>query len=253
MSFRFAPTVSLLTVDDQLRTLHDLPTTHPGRARLRARIIESQLPLAGRLARRFRGKGEPVEDLVQTARAALVKAVDAFDPGHGTPFVGFAIPNIVGSLKHHFRDFAWTMKVPRSTQELIGDLTAAAEELTHRHARPPTIAELATHLRADQSAVRDAMGAVHAYHLVSLDAPNPRTAHVETGITDEPGFAAVDDHLWLRPAIIGLPPRERRILVMRFFLHMSQAEIGAEIGVSQMQVSRLLAKALKRLHTALSG
>lgn len=243
------------SADEQLRLLSSLPVCDPAHSRLRSQVIEAQLPMARRLASRFRGKGEPLEDLYQSAYTALIKAVDRFDPGCGVPFAAFAIPCITGGLKCHFRDHTWTMRVPRSTQELVHSLSGAADELTQRLKREPTTAELAVHVGVAPAAVLAGRRAVHAYRPVSLDVPDAdgsRRGLMEVLGGDDPGFAAVDERLRLVPALGALPDRERRILAMYFYRGMTQAQIGAAIGISQMQISRLLSKALGRLRATMA-
>jgi RNA polymerase sigma-B factor len=230
-----------------------LPAEHPDRAKLRARAIEQNLPMAGRLARRYAGRGELLDDLTQVAAVALINAVDRYDPSRQVPFAGFAIPSILGALKRHFRDTTWAMRVPRSIQELAPRVPAAADELGQQRGRTPTTAELAAYLQATVDDVLAAVGAWQNYRLTSLNTPNPITG---TDVIDviggiDPRYAGVDDHLSLQPLFAELPLRERRILTMRFYDHMNQTQIAAEIGVSQMHVSRLLRQTLARLRAAM--
>ena len=230
-----------------------LPAGHPDRAKLRARAIEMNLPMAGRLARRYAGRGELGDDLAQVAAVALINAVDRYDPSRQVPFAGFAIPSILGALKRHFRDTAWAMRVPRPIQELALKVPAVADELGHQWGRTPTTAELADYLQVSADDVRSAVGAWHNYRLPSLNTPHPDTG---TDLVDvvggiDPRYAGIDDHLSLQPLVAQLPLRERRILTMRFYEHMNQTQIAAEIGVSQMHVSRLLRQTLTRLRAAM--
>ncbi len=244
------------TTEELLRQHDDLPADHPYRARLRALIIEKNLPLANRLARRYAGRGELLDDLTQVAALALVKAVDGYDPSRQIAFARYAIPSILGALKRHFRDTAWGMRVPRSTQELARHLASATGELSQQLGRPPTPAELAGHLHVNVDELMAAIGASQAYHLASLNAPHAGTDSVELidliGGTD-PRYDGVDDQLSVRPLFAALPLRERRIVVMRFYGQMSQARIAAEVGLSQMQVSRLLRQSLTRLRAGMPG
>jgi RNA polymerase sigma-B factor len=244
-----APTEELLRQRDRL------PAEHPDRVKLRARAIEENLPMAGRLARRYAGRGELRDDLAQVAAVALINAVDRYDPSRQVPFAGFAIPSILGALKRHFRDTAWAMRVPRSMQQLALRVPAAAEELGQQRGCTPTTAELADHLQVTADDVLAAVGAWHNYRLPSLNAPHPDTGadlvDVIGGI--DPRYAGIDDHVSLQPLFAELPLRERRILTMRFYEHMNQSQIAAEIGVSQMHVSRLLKQTLARLRAAMPG
>lgn len=244
-----ATTAQLLSQRD------DLPADHPDRAKLRARAIEENLPMANRLARRYTGRGELLDDLAQVAALALIKAVDRYDPSRQIPFRAYAVPSILGALKRHFRD-ASAMRLPRSTQELVQEAATATGELSQQRGRTPTPAELADHLHVNLDNLLVAMGARQAYHLASLNAPHAGTDSAELidliGDTD-PGYAGVDDRLSLQPFLAALPLRERRILTMRFYRQMSQTRIAAEVGLSQMHVSRLLRRSLAQLRAAMPG
>lgn len=240
------------TTEQLLRRRDDLPAGHLDRALLRARAIEENLPMANRLARRYAGRGELLDDLAQVAALALITAVDRYDPGRQVPFAAYAVPSILGALKRHFRDTTWAMRVPRSTQELTREVVIATDELSQRQGRHPTSAELADHLHVSVEELRAAVGAFHVYNLVSLNAPHTTDAGIDRidllgGV--DPSYAGVDDNLTLRLLLATIPPRERRILAMRFFDHMTQTQIAAEFGLSQMHVSRLLKRTLTRLRT----
>ncbi|SCL27354.1 SigB/SigF/SigG family RNA polymerase sigma factor [Micromonospora inyonensis] len=233
--------------------LHQLAALHgddPRRARLRDRIIEDRLPLASRLARRYTGRGEPYDDLAQVAALALVRAVDGFDASRGSPFSSYAVPTILGALRRHFRDSTWAIRAPRKVQELNSSVRAATGELTQRHGHHPSAVELADHLEVGVNDILAAVTAAQAYRLVSLDAPRPGADDLAAldriGAVD-PEFARVDDRLALSLLVAPLPPRERRILAMRFHGHMTQEQIANEVGLSQMHVSRLLTRSLARL------
>jgi RNA polymerase sigma-B factor len=224
----------------------------PDRTRLRTRIIEGNLPMARRLARRYTGRGEPYDDLSQVAALALVKAVDGFDVSRGVPFSCYAVPTILGALRRHFRDTTWALRVPRRAQELNSMVRAATGDLTQRQRHHPSTAELADHLDVSVDEVLAALVAAQAYRLASLNAPHPGARDVEAGEligAVDPGYAAVDDHLTLLPLLAALAPRERRILTMWFYRHMTQARIASEVGLSQMHVSRLLKRSLAQLRT----
>lgn len=249
-----APTTeALLTQRDRL------PAGHPDRAGLRTRAIEANLPMARRLARRYAGRGEALEDLTQVAAMALVKAVDGFDPSRPTPFVGYAVPSILGALKRHFRDAGWVMRVPRSTQEMVRLVRGGTADLTHQLSRRPTAAETALHLEVTVAVVQDAVAAAQVYRLDSLDvladrpdgAPSVTLARA-TAVVD-PGFTEVDDRMMLGTFVAAMPARDRQILTMRYYNEMTQATIATEIGVSQMHVSRLLKLALTQLRHSIDG
>ncbi|WP_155370558.1 SigB/SigF/SigG family RNA polymerase sigma factor [Catellatospora vulcania] len=240
---------------EQLLSLRDgLPPDHPDRARIRSRVIEEHLPMAGRLARRFAGRGELIEDLAQVAALALIKAVDGYDPGQQVPFTGYAVPFILGALKRHFRDAAWGMRVPRAVKELGPQVATAAHELSQQRGHLPTAAEIAEHLHVALADVLTAMEAWHAYRVLSLNTSPAGSAGVD--LIDSIGevdrrYTAVEDRMCLRPVLAAIPPRDRRILALRVYARMSQSEIAEEVGLSQMHVSRLLKRTLERLREQL--
>jgi RNA polymerase sigma-B factor len=239
-----------------LRTLAVLPEQHPSREALRQQAIEAWLPLAQHLAHRFSGRGEPVEDLVQTATVGLIKAVDKFDPDRGVEFAAYAVPTIVGEIKRHFRDHTWDVRVPRRLQELRLVIGEAAGTLAQQLGRSPTIADLAGHLGLTEEEVIEGLEGARAYHAVSLQTPSP-TGDGGTELGDLLGAEDGDLELAelrvaLAPALATLTEREQRILVMRFYGNMTQSQIAERIGISQMHVSRLLARALASLRGELS-
>jgi len=219
-------------------------------------LVRFALPFAGRLARRYRGRGEPLEDLEQVARLGLVNAVDRYDPERGS-FTAYAAITIVGEIKRHFRDKGWAVRVPRRLQELKLSLTKAISDLAQREGRAPTVSELAEHLQMSEEEVLEGLESANAYSTVSLDAP-------DSGDEDAPAVAdslgMVDDSLEgveyresLKPLLEKLPAREKRILLLRFFGNMTQSQIAAELGISQMHVSRLLARTLAQLREGLTA
>ena len=221
----------------------------------RAALVERLLPLARGLARRYAGKGEPLDDLEQVACVGLLKAIDRFDPDRDVRFATFAVPTIAGELKRHFRDKGWMLHVPREVQELHHRLAVTRETLTARLGRSPTVAELAAGARATQEQVVEALDAAGAYRLASLDAPAPGTegdAGVVEGLGgDDEGFEHTEQRLLLGGGMRHLAPREREILRLRFFEGLTQREIAREVGISQMHVSRLLRRAVETLREAL--
>jgi RNA polymerase sigma-B factor len=252
---RSPPVDSSASTEELLRERDRLPNAHPDSAVLRARAIEMNLPMARRLARRYAGRGELLDDLAQVAAVALINAVDRYEPSRQVPFAGFATPSILGALKRHFRDTAWAMRVPRPIQELALRLPAAADELGQQQGRSPTTVELAARLEVRIDDVLAAVGAWQRYRLPSLNTPHPdtRTDLIDVIGDMDQGYADLDNQLSLQPLIVELPSLERQILTMRFYEHMSQSQIAAEIGVSQMQVSRVLRRALTRLRAAMLG
>lgn len=223
------------------------------RSALLDEVVELNMQVAGEIARRYHGRGIPGDDLDQVANLGLVKAVQGFDPTHGADFLSFAVPTIRGEIRRYFRDFGWTIRPPRSVQELQTKITAAEAELYQSLGRSPRPSEIAKHLGVDLELVLDSLSANGCFSPVSLDTP---LADGESGPGDrlggvDPAFASAEARVALKSVMRGLTPRERRILEMRFFGGCTQAEIGAEVGVTQMQVSRLLSRLLTRLRKRL--
>jgi RNA polymerase sigma-B factor len=218
----------------------------------RDELIERFLPLARKLARRYTQSSEPYEDLVQVASLGLVKAVERFDPDRGFAFSSFAVPTIVGELKRYFRDTAWALHVDRGAQERARKITDAQQKLSSHTGRMPTVDELAQYLEMSQEEVLDGLQTAEAYGAVSLDAPlstedDEDSSRLEAiGEADE-RLELVDDHATIFAAARHLPAREREILFLRFGEDLTQSEIAERVGVSQMQVSRLLRRSLHRL------
>ena len=253
---RPAGVASGATVQDLLRQRADLPTGHPDRAALRVRGIEAGLPLARSLAARYTGRGEPLDDLYQVAALALVKAVDGYHPAHQAAFTSYAVPTIVGALKHHFRDTTWRVQVPRRVQELAITLAPTSARLAHQLGHSPTLREVAAHLDATEHDVAIAVNAWQAHHPDSLDAPSATGGQERLALIDTIGavdahFDAVTDRYTLQPLLAALPADQRRILAMRYFDDMTQAQIAAQTGVSQMQISRLLVRTLTQLRAGM--
>lgn len=240
---------------DLFGRLGGLPSASPDRSAIRDKLVEMHLPLVEHLARRFRNRGEPLDDLVQVATIGLIKSVDRFDPTRGVEFSTYATPTIVGEIKRHFRDKGWAIRVPRRLQELRLSLTSATAELSQRLGRAPTVHELAEQLKISDEEVLEGLESANAYSTLSLDVP-------EQGEQDSPVVAdslgaedvdleGVEYRESLKPALAKLPPREKKILMLRFFGNMTQSQIADEIGISQMHVSRLLAKTLAQLRKEL--
>ncbi len=224
----------------------------------REQLIERYLPLARRLARRYQRSEEPLEDLVQVASLGLLKAVDRYDTTRETAFSSFAVPTILGELRRHFRDRTWSVRVPRELQELALRVDKTVAELSSREGRAPTVAEIATALDASEEQVLDALQAAGAYRAGSLDAPrsgaseDPQGESVADAIgVEEGGYERAEERATLGPMFAHITERERLVLTLRFGEDLTQAEIGERIGVSQMQVSRLIRQALARLREGL--
>ena len=217
--------------------------------RLRDELISEHLGLAIALARRFAGRGEAVDDLEQIATLGLLKAVERFEPERGLAFSTFATPTISGEIKRHFRDKSWSVRVPRALQELGLRLTATVSDLTNDLGRSPTVAEIAERLEVDPEAVLEAMEANRAFATQSLDAQLPgddRTLGDTLG-DEEPGMDQVEHEIVVNDLLATLPEREQTILRLRFFDGLTQTEIAAQVGISQMHVSRLLSRSLDAL------
>lgn len=236
--------------------LKALSQDDPARERLRTELIEDHMPYARHIALRYGGRGELTEDFVQVAYLALVKAVDNFDPDRGTGFLGYATPVILGEIKKYFRDATWDLHVPRAMQELTQAVRTAADHFTRERSRSPTVAELAEHLGVTSELVAEALVAAGVYSITSLDRPargEPAQASLVEFIgAEDPRLESVIDRTAVKPLIASLDDRDRQILLMRYFQDMTQREIGARLGYSQMHVSRLLAAIFARLRGALS-
>lgn len=223
---------------------------------LREDLVERFLPLARSLAMRYRGGGEPVEDLVQVASVGLLKAIDRYDPERASDFVAFAAPTILGELRHHFRDRSWAVRLPRSLQERTMRIAEVSEEIRGQEHRSATVGEVAALCNLEQSEVIEAMQADLARRTTSLDLPSSRGEDesapiVETLGRDEPGFEQAESQI--ASSVAELRPKERQALSLRFHEGLTQREIGERIGVSQMQVSRLLRSSLGKLLVAVRG
>jgi len=215
---------------------------------IRAELITQHLDLAHRLARRFAHRSEPLDDLEQVASIGLIKAVEGFDPELGFAFSAYATRTILGELKRHFRDRGWSIRAPRRVQELYLHLGQTTEDLSHRLGRPPTLAEMAAAADASEEEVLEALEAGRGYRSASLDEPGPEGGTPQDRLgRDDPDYVHAEDRTVLLPAIRTLPERERAILRMRFIEDLTQSEIADRIGISQMHVSRLLARSLRQL------
>jgi RNA polymerase sigma-B factor len=220
--------------------------------RARDELVERFLPLAHKLARRYVRSSEPYEDLVQVACLGLVKAVERFDPSRGYAFTSLAVPTILGELKRYFRDSSWALHVERGAQERARQITAAQQAISARSGRTPTIPELCEYLELTEEDVLDGLQTSEAYDAISLDAPPANdgegmASRLETIGEQDEQLALVDDAATIFAAARHLPVRERQVLFLRFGEDLPQTEIAQRIGVSQMQVSRLLRRSLHRL------
>jgi RNA polymerase sigma-B factor len=221
---------------------------------IRRELVEAHLGLAEYLARRLSHRGESIDDLVQVGSMALLKAVDRFDPGRGVEFSTYATHTIAGELKRHFRDKGWAVRAPRRMQELYLTLGDCIGRLSQELGRSPTIGELAAETRVSEEEVLEALEAGQAYRLASLDAPVPgddEGENLASHLGDEdPRMLAAEERATLSPLMESLPPRQQLILHLRFFEGLTQLELAKRLGISQMHVSRLLARSLADLRAA---
>jgi RNA polymerase sigma-B factor len=239
---------ALAPLFDRMAALGD---DDPARADLRDRLITGHLPLAVHIAQRYSGKGIAKEDLLQVASVGLIHAVDRFDPGRGSDFLSYAVPTMMGEVRRHFRDTTWPMRVPRRLQELRLAINQASADLAQELGRPATNADLAAHLGVTEAEIEEGMEARQAFRSVSLDEPAFQDADsgalCESIGEDDLALELVVNHEALLPLLQDLPPREQRILALRFYDEMTQAQIGEAVGISQMHVSRLLKETLEDL------
>ncbi|HEX3788971.1 MAG TPA: SigB/SigF/SigG family RNA polymerase sigma factor [Pseudonocardiaceae bacterium] len=233
----------------RFRALAALDRDDPRRAPLRDQLVAQYLDLARGLARKFDWRGDQSEDLVQVATIGLIQAIDRFDVERGN-FHAFAIPTIVGELRRYFRDTGWAVRVPRQYKELHTTIASARDELSQELGRAPRPSELADHLGLSRERVYEALVASAGKQGSSLDAWMAEPSGDRFGYEDA-RLSEVDNREVLGPLLAELPEREQRIIVLRFVREMSQADIARRVGVSQMQVSRLLSKTLERLRAAL--
>ncbi|MFI9814618.1 SigB/SigF/SigG family RNA polymerase sigma factor [Saccharothrix variisporea] len=220
-------------------------------ALLRDRLVTEHLPLARHIADRFAERGESVEDLRQVAALGLIHAVDRFDASRGIDFLAFAVPTITGEVRRYLRDQGWAVRVPRRLKELCVSIDTARVELARRTGRSPKPTEVARHLGISVDEVYEGLHATSAHHLLSLDALDDEELDADRLSSDDPALEVVELQHALDPMLRGLPRRERRIVVLRFFRNMTQSQIADSVGVSQMHVSRLLSRSLARLRTLL--
>jgi RNA polymerase sigma-B factor len=223
--------------------------------RAREELVDLYAPLARYLAGRFRGRGESLEDLSQVAMLGLVNAIDRFDPSREVRFTTFASVTMVGEIKRHFRDRAWSVRVPRRLQEGALKISRAVPHLHQQLGRSPTIGEIGESVGLSNEEVLEAMDAMGAYSAQSLDAPTDEdgTTSLDRLRSEEPTFELLEAWTSVAPLIRELSPREKRILDLRFFQGKTQSEIAEELDISQMHVSRLLAKTLTKLREGVEG
>ncbi len=237
--------------------LVDTSIPEPRRQEVRDRLVTGHLPMAEHIARRFRNRGQPDDDLVQVATLGLINAVDRFDPDRGTDFLAFAVPTITGEIRRYFRDHTWSVHVPRRLQELHAKINTTAAALAQQLGRSPRPSELAAVLGLSIDEVHEGLQVGFAYRSESLDTKtiedgSPGRLDDQIGILD-PELLTVENRDALYPAILSLPERDASIVIMRFFGNMTQTRIADRLGISQMHVSRLLAASLTVLRDTLEG
>ena len=244
-------TLSRLEETELLRAYHE-----HGEESARDRLVEANLPLARAIARRYAGRGEPFEDLVQVASIGVIKAIDRFDVTRGVFFQTYAVPTIVGEIKRHFRDRAWAVYVPRRLKELNQRLSKLIEEMTATLGRSPTIAELAEAAGAEEEEVIEALESSRAYRAESLTAPEGDDSDVHRfralGVAEE-AYDRAEDQALLESGLQALDEREQDIIRLRFYEGLTQTQIANALGISQMHVSRLIRRALETMRAQLEG
>jgi RNA polymerase sigma-B factor len=232
-----------------------MPPDHPDRAKLRDKLVTGYLPVVQHIARRFAGRGEPVDDLEQAGTVGLLNAVDRFEPDRGIDFLSYAVPTITGEVRRHFRDRTWSMRVPRRLKDLHVSINSAVSELSQSLGRAPRPTEIAERLGVPVAEVLEGLEASEAYRSSSLDEmlsseQGSATVGELVGEADAE-LDRVDFRQALRPVLAELAERERTIVLLRFFGNMTQTQIADRVGISQMHVSRLLAQTLDRLRSRL--
>jgi RNA polymerase sigma-B factor len=237
-----------IQAQDLLRRWHE-----QGERAAREELAELMLPLARSLARRYAGKGEPLDDLEQVACLGLLKAIDRFDMTRDVRFATFAVPTIAGELKRHFRDRGWMLRVPREMQELSARVARRRESLTHELGRVPTVPELAEALDVGDEQVLEALVAANAYRMVSLDEPLVEGGGALDAIGgDDAGYEHAEHRVLLRRGLDRLPEREREIVRLRYYEGMTQREIARAVGISQMHVSRLIRRSVDAMRETIA-
>ena len=225
------------------------------RTQARDELVHLHLPLVEHAARRFRNRGEPFEDLVQVGTIGLIKSIDRFETDRGVEFSTYATPTVIGEIKRYFRDKGWAIRVPRRLQELRMQISSTTADLTQKLGRSPTPRELADAIGCTVEEIVEGLESSNAYSTLSLDASDDSDdgppSMLDTLGVDDAALEHVEVRESLKPLLEGLGEREKRILMLRFFKNMTQAQIAGEIGVSQMHVSRLLARTLAQLRESL--
>lgn len=240
--------------DELFTVLADLPHDCDQARECRAAIVESYLPMAARLAHRYRNRGPSIDDLIQVASLALVGAVERYQLDRGVDFTPYAITTVLGELKRHFRDTTWAIRVPRALQEQHLAIAAAATAFGQQNGRTPTPSDLSTVTGLPVTDVKAALHAGAAYRALSLDASPSTSGHVpEEYLREDASGVSPEDWIPVAAAVRRMPARDRRIIYLRFFEDLSQSDIARHVGVSQMQVSRILTRAIQALQQELAA
>ncbi|MGH3765038.1 MAG: RNA polymerase sigma factor SigF [Pseudonocardiaceae bacterium] len=246
----------------QQRRYAELAPDDPQRQRQRDQLISGYLPVAEHIARRFAGRGEPLDDLVQVATIGLINAVERFEPARGSNFLSFAVPTITGEVRRYFRDHTWATRVPRRLKDLHIAIRGTLPELSQQLGRPPRPSEIADRLGLPTSEVIEGLQAGEAYRSLSLDEtygpgegnPGLGTATLGDSLGGlDDGLTLIEDREALRPLLAELSPRDRTILALRFFGHLTQTQIAEQVGISQMHASRVLRRTLSALRQGMNG
>ncbi|MEQ7010395.1 SigB/SigF/SigG family RNA polymerase sigma factor [Actinopolymorpha sp. B17G11] len=254
----------MTTPVDVDHSVHDITSAHgqseTGQAAAhdwRAQLVLDHLYLARRLANRYSGRGEPVDELVQVAMVGLVQAANRFDPDRGSPFTAYAVPTILGELRRHFRDYCWSVHIPRPLHDLYHAVLQANDRLTGKLQRTPTVRELAAHLDVGEDQIVQAQESASAYSALSLDVPASADGTDSDSLplrdllgSEDTALDRVEQREAVRDVLAEVPPREAKILTLWFFGDRTQAQIAEEMGMSQMHVSRLLAMTLANIRSA---
>jgi len=234
--------------------LHDADASDAEQAGVRDELIETHMPLVHHLARRYADRGEPIEDVTQVATIGLIQAIDKFDPDRGSAFSTYAVPTILGAIRRHFRDATWSVKVPRRVQELRGKIDAAHDALAQELGRSPTVAEIAARADIDPADVLDSLELSRARSAAPIDATSDGEVPLADTLGDlDASLTDIENAETIKRLLTTLSEDERTVVTLRFFDGLTQTQIAERVGVSQMQVSRILTRSLEKLRAGLSA
>jgi RNA polymerase sigma-B factor len=234
--------------------LHDADASDAEQAGVRDELIETHMPLVHHLARRYADRGEPMEDVTQVATIGLIQAIDKFDPDRGSAFSTYAVPTILGAIRRHFRDATWSVKVPRRVQELRGKIDAAHDALAQELGRSPTVAEIAARADVDPADVLDSLELSRARSAAPIDATSDGEVPLADTLGDlDASLTDIENAETIKRLLTTLSEDERTVVTLRFFDGLTQTQIAERVGVSQMQVSRILTRSLEKLRAGLSA